>query len=67
MKVETALAILALIACTVGYSEANKVISCHSCYGINCQRTTLNETKSCLDTLDYCVSIYDKCAYQIMF
>lgn len=61
MKVKAALGILALIACTVGYSQANTVKTCSSCYGINCQRTTLNETKTCLDSLDYCVTIYDQC------
>ncbi|KAH8394659.1 hypothetical protein KR222_001328 [Zaprionus bogoriensis] len=60
MKVKVVLSVLLLVACSAEYAAANTVTTCHSCYGISCQRTTLSAEKSCLDSLDYCVTVYDE-------
>ncbi|XP_064552022.1 uncharacterized protein LOC135437872 isoform X1 [Drosophila montana] len=62
MKVKVILCALLLVALSTGYSEANNIRSCHSCQGINCQRTELSQEQKCVDSLDYCVAIYDKSA-----
>lgn len=42
--------------------NASNPLSCYSCEGINCQRTTRqNATVTCNDLLDVCVSIYEDC------
>ncbi|XP_017005941.2 uncharacterized protein [Drosophila takahashii] len=55
-KVVSAVVLVAL----VGQAAGNTVISCHSCEGANCQRVQLAKTQSCVDSLDYCVTIYDE-------
>lgn len=44
----------------VGHVAANTAISCHTCEGANCQRVQLSKTQTCVDSLDYCVTIYDE-------
>ncbi|KAH8299412.1 hypothetical protein KR044_001200 [Drosophila immigrans] len=60
MKVTSVVGTLLLVVCSTGFAKANTATSCYSCYGINCQRTTLNQEQTCLDSLDYCVTIYDE-------
>lgn len=45
----------------VDFSGANKAKTCYTCEGINCMRTSISTTKTCIDPLDYCVTIFDKC------
>ncbi|XP_034476759.1 uncharacterized protein LOC117783460 [Drosophila innubila] len=60
MKVKVILSALLLVCCSTGLVKANSITSCYSCYGINCQRTSLNQEQKCSDSLDYCVTIYDE-------
>ncbi|XP_062131727.1 uncharacterized protein LOC133842586 [Drosophila sulfurigaster albostrigata] len=60
MKVISIVGPLLLLICTTGFARANTATSCYSCYGINCQRTSLSEEQTCSDVLDYCVTIYDE-------
>lgn len=48
-------------------SEANKAKTCYTCEGINCMRTSLANTKTCLDPLDYCVTVFEKCKFILDF
>ncbi|KAH8253970.1 hypothetical protein KR032_007878 [Drosophila birchii] len=61
MKAQTIVnALLPLLVFLVVNVAANKVTTCHSCEGSNCQRVSLAKTQSCVDSLDYCVTIYDE-------
>ncbi|KAH8370168.1 hypothetical protein KR093_002481 [Drosophila rubida] len=60
MKVKSIVGALLVLSCATGFAEANTATSCYSCYGISCQRTTLNVEQTCLDSLDYCVTIFDQ-------
>ncbi|KAH8400952.1 hypothetical protein KR009_001972 [Drosophila setifemur] len=57
MKAQT---IASLLMVLLGSVAANKITTCLSCEGSNCQRSSLNKTQSCVDSLDYCVAIYDE-------
>ncbi|TDG42716.1 hypothetical protein AWZ03_010854 [Drosophila navojoa] len=59
MKVKAMLWALLVVVLATGYSDANKITSCHSCSGINCQRTGVSLVQKCVDSLDYCVTIYE--------
>lgn len=59
MKAQTIASALLLVF-LVANVAANKVTTCHSCEGANCQRVSLAKTASCVDSLDYCVTIYDE-------
>lgn len=42
--------------------NASRPVSCYSCSGINCQRTTRqNATVACNDLLDVCVTVFEDC------
>ncbi|XP_016946658.1 uncharacterized protein LOC108022309 [Drosophila biarmipes] len=62
MKAQTMAKVVSavLLVALVGRAAGNTVISCHSCEGANCQRVQLAKTQSCVDSLDYCVTIYDE-------
>ncbi|KAH8283616.1 hypothetical protein KR018_009578 [Drosophila ironensis] len=62
MKEQTIARVLgvAVFLVAVGYVASNTVTTCYSCEGANCQRRSLNKTQSCVDSLDYCVTIYDE-------
>lgn len=53
------LSVLALVLFDV--ISANTPRTCYSCKGINCMRTSVMPTKQCTDSLDYCVTVFDKC------
>lgn len=62
MKAPTMAKILSAVVLVVmvGHVAANTAISCHTCEGANCQRVQLSKTQTCVDSLDYCVTIYDE-------
>ncbi|EDW00882.1 uncharacterized protein LOC6559683 [Drosophila grimshawi] len=61
MKVKAILSALLLLVLSSGCSEANTLMTCHSCHGISCQRTVSpTQEQECVDSLDYCVTIYEK-------
>ncbi|KAH8233396.1 hypothetical protein KR026_007709 [Drosophila bipectinata] len=62
MKAQTIASLLgaAVLMVLVGHGAANKITTCHSCEGANCQRSSLNKTQACVDSLDFCVTIYDE-------
>ncbi|KAH8358166.1 hypothetical protein KR084_005977 [Drosophila pseudotakahashii] len=62
MKAQTIVQVVSavVLVALVGHTAGNTVISCHSCEGANCQRVQLAKTQSCVDSLDYCVTIYDE-------
>ncbi|XP_037949186.1 uncharacterized protein LOC119680444 [Teleopsis dalmanni] len=49
-----------LIAAIVAIANANSSRTCYSCSGADCGRTTKSVTVQCFDSLDYCVTIFDK-------
>ncbi|XP_002063924.3 uncharacterized protein LOC6640700 [Drosophila willistoni] len=60
MKHTALLALLVAFLAMAQHSAGNTITSCYSCYGINCQRTSLHQEQSCVDSLDYCVTIYEE-------
>ncbi|EDW91182.1 uncharacterized protein LOC6530557 [Drosophila yakuba] len=62
MKAQTMAKVLSAVVLVVlvGHVAGNTAISCHTCEGANCQRVQLNKTQTCVDSLDYCVTIYDE-------
>ncbi|XP_016969124.1 uncharacterized protein LOC108037133 [Drosophila rhopaloa] len=62
MKAQTIASVLSAVVLVVlvGQAVGNTVTTCHSCEGANCQRVQLSKTQSCVDSLDYCVTIYDE-------
>ncbi|XP_037715614.1 uncharacterized protein LOC119550762 [Drosophila subpulchrella] len=62
MKAQTIAKVVSAVVLVVlvGQTAGNTAISCHSCEGANCQRVQLTKTQSCVDSLDYCVTIYEE-------
>ncbi|ALC40956.1 CG4363 [Drosophila busckii] len=60
MRAQAIYSVALLVLSLIGLGQANTIASCNSCYGINCQRTSLQaQEQKCADSLDYCVTIFD--------
>ncbi|XP_016928080.2 uncharacterized protein [Drosophila suzukii] len=62
MKAQTIAKVVSAVVLVVlaGQAAGNTAVSCHSCEGANCQRVQLTKTQSCVDSLDYCVTIFEE-------
>jgi len=66
MKAQTIAKVVSAVVLVVlvGQAAGNTAVSCHSCEGANCQRVQLTKTQSCVDSLDYCVTIFEEGGFE---
>ncbi|CAD7013298.1 uncharacterized protein LOC101458251 [Ceratitis capitata] len=58
---QLAVATLFALALLVQHSGATEQPrTCYTCEGINCQRTSIMKEQKCLNSLDYCVTVFSK-------
>ncbi|XP_055859271.1 uncharacterized protein LOC129921461 [Episyrphus balteatus] len=48
-----------LLFLAVSFASANSPLSCITCEGIGCLRTSLTKKETCIDPLDICVTVFD--------
>ncbi|XP_055387112.1 uncharacterized protein LOC129615764 [Condylostylus longicornis] len=60
MSCKTLICLTFLLAIFAVCLAAKPPRTCHSCSGLTCLRTSYEKTEQCLDSLDFCVTIFDK-------
>ncbi|SPP75408.1 Hypothetical predicted protein [Drosophila guanche] len=55
---DTAILITLALVCLAGHAAGNSILTCHSCEGAQCQRSSLHKEQKCVDSLDYCVTVF---------
>ncbi|BFG03678.1 uncharacterized protein DMAD_02874 [Drosophila madeirensis] len=57
---DTAILITLALVCLAVHAAGNSILTCHSCEGAQCQRSSLHKEQKCVDSLDYCVTVFDE-------